>query len=84
MTITSPEIQKLKEAIENGKCLLLDSITSPLTRRLTTKFGAEGVDMTDLWVRTPQFWACPGCGRNKEHIVRLNSKKQLMCRGSSQ
>lgn len=80
MTVLTPESQKLKDAIESGKCKMLDSIFSPLTRRLIKKFASDGVDMTDLWIRTPQFWTCPGCGREKEQIVRLNAKNQLMCR----
>lgn len=80
MTDLSPELQHLKQAIESGKCTYIDSHFSPLTRRLVKKFNANGVDMTDFWIRTPQNWSCLACGRNKEEIVRLNAKGQLICR----
>jgi len=58
----------------------LDGVMSPLTRMLIERFDADGVDMTSAWSFTPMDWLCPSCGRTKSDIVRLNSKRQLMCR----
>lgn len=58
----------------------LDGVMSPLSIELLKKFAVDAIDMTELWAFTPQDWECPGCGRSKRAIARLNSKGQLMCR----
>jgi rubredoxin len=58
----------------------LDGVMSPLTHSLVERFSAKGVDMTSLWAFTPKEWICPGCGRSKPDLVRLNAKGELMCR----
>lgn len=80
MTMFSPEVEKLLEDIKSGRLKMIDSVHSPLTKKLVAQFGAVDADITDLWMPTPQHWICPGCGRNKEQIVRLNKHNQLMCR----
>lgn len=71
--------EKFFEKVANGD-IPLDGAMSPLTRELVKKFQADGVDMTIGWVCTARNWICPSCDRAKSEIVRLNSKKQLMCR----
>jgi len=66
-------------SIEDGSSPL-DGVASPLTRSLVERFSAIGVDMTSLWAFTPKEWICPGCGRSKPDLVRLNAHGELMCR----
>ena len=73
-------IDRLIHDIANGKRKDIDGIMSPLTQRLLIKLGATGVDMSEYWIRTPQNWICPACGRSKEELARKNSHNQLMCK----
>jgi len=70
----------LIESISNGSFTSLDGAVSLQTRSLMEKFHANDVDMTELWMMTPQNWICPACGRAKPDIVRLNKNRDLMCR----
>lgn len=58
----------------------LDGVMSPQTLRLAEEMSAVGIDMTSAWSWTSEDWLCPACGRGKPEIVRLNSKRELMCR----
>jgi rubredoxin len=71
--------ENLIERVFKGE-IALDGIMSPLTRVLVKQLEASGVDMTLAWACTSIAWECPACGRTKPQIVRLNSKRQLMCR----
>lgn len=76
-SIFSPD--RLIEAIERGGAIL-DGAMSPQTQMLLHQFGVSHVDMTIWWVRTPQSWSCPACGRPKAELVRVNKNGELMCR----
>ncbi|OFV47480.1 hypothetical protein [Oligella sp. HMSC09E12] len=69
---------KLIDLVAQGE-IALDGVMSPLTKELMQKLGAQGVDMTSWWAMTSMDWHCPSCGRHKGDIVRLNSKRELMC-----
>jgi rubredoxin len=71
--------QALIEAVAKGLDGL-DGVTSPQTRQLLTQWKTETADMSVLWAMTPPTWACPGCGRTKPDLVRLNRNGALMCR----
>jgi rubredoxin len=67
------------KGVEDGS-VPLDGVMSPSTRGLVEAFGATGVDMTTWWAYTEADWVCPGCGRAKKDLVRLNQNGHLMCR----
>jgi rubredoxin len=70
---------KLIASIETGLASI-DGKMSPLSKELLKHFKAKGVDMTSWWAMTPSGWTCPGCGRVKKDIARLNRNGDLMCR----
>lgn len=57
----------------------LDGAMSPQTTSLLVRFGTTSLYMVELWALTPPAWTCPGCGRGKPEIVRLNVHGELMC-----
>lgn len=72
--------QSFFEKVKAGDAAYVDGVMSPQTLMLIEEFSASGVDMTVGWSWTPMDWICPACERCKADIVRLNSKRQLMCR----
>jgi rubredoxin len=74
-----PLRRTLVEAVSAGQ-IALDGVMSPQTKALLQKFGVDRADMTEWWAKTPQSWACPGCGRGKPDLVRINARGELMCR----
>ena len=69
----------LIEAIENGLLDSLDGVMSPVSQSIAKRLGAEQFDMNSWWVETPTHWICPGCGRGKLDVARLNTKGEIMC-----
>lgn len=70
---------KLIASVETGFASI-DGKMSPLSKELLRRFNANGVDMTSWWAMTSPGWTCPGCGRVKKDIARLNRNGDLMCR----
>lgn len=69
----------LIEAIENGILDSLDGVMSPVSQSLAERLGTAQFDMNSWWVETPTYWTCPGCGREKLEIARLNTNGEIMC-----
>lgn len=74
----------LQETVKAAAYLLgidgLDGEYNPQTQELVERFGAKGVAMTPMWAIAPPGWACPGCGRTKPELVRLDKNNLLMCK----
>ncbi len=66
-------------AIENGSLDSLDGVMSPVSQSLAERLGTQQFDMNSWWVATPTYWICPGCGREKSEIARLNTNGEIMC-----
>lgn len=75
--------QALADAIATGWVTLIDGVMSPMSVKISEHFGTNRFDMDAWWVRTPQDWVCPACGRTKEQIARRNTKGEIMCRLAS-
>ncbi len=44
------------------------------------RFGTTGLDLDRNWAGTPIFWTCPGCGRGKADLFRVNQAGILLAR----
>lgn len=78
VTTLTTDPSRLVEAVREGNGRL-DGAMSPQTVALLERFKTRSLYMTELWAMTPQAWECPGCGRKKAEIVRLNRHGELMC-----
>lgn len=66
-------------ALGKGELTSLDGVMSPLSTALTVRLGSMRFDMNSWWVKTPQNYLCPACGREKIDLARLNTKQEIMC-----
>jgi rubredoxin len=78
--LTDNRGQALVAAIAAGEVTIIDGVMSPVSVAISRQLGATLFDMDSWWIRTPQDWMCPGCGRSKIQIARLNTKGEVMCR----
>lgn len=72
--------QTLVAAITAGQVTNIDGVMSPVSVVISRQLGTTRFDMDSWWIMTPQDWICPGCGRSKIEIARLNTKGEIMCR----
>jgi rubredoxin len=72
--------QALVEAIATGVVTDIDGVMSPVSVAISRQLGATRFDMDSWWITTPHDWICPGCGRTKLQIARLNTRGEIMCR----
>lgn len=66
-------------AIRNGQITQIDGVMSPISVALSSRLDSTLFDMNSWWVKTPQNWICPACGRGKIDLARLNTKAEIMC-----
>lgn len=56
----------------------IDGCHHPHTREIHDRFNASGFALSPWWAMTPTDWVCPGCGRSKDRIARLDKNGRLM------
>ena len=71
--------ERVLAEVASGELTSIDGIASPNSLMLVSRLGATTFDMNSWWVKTPQDWVCPACGRDKSDIARLNTKGEIMC-----
>jgi rubredoxin len=72
-------IQHIVTRIATGNLTLFDGVMSPMSLAIQVRLGTTEFDMNSWWIKTPQSWVCPACGRHKPDIARVNTKGQAMC-----
>lgn len=50
------------------------------TRKAMERAGAAGLELNANWALTSPGWICPGCGRNKQEIMRLSNDGILLAK----
>lgn len=65
--------------IISGELTSIDGVMSPVSVALSARLGSNEFDINSWWVKTPQEWICPACGRKKIDLARLNTKNEIMC-----
>lgn len=65
--------------VASGQSISFDGVMSHTSQAIKARLGTENFHMVSWWAMTPQDWICPGCGRGKVDIARLNSHNEAMC-----
>lgn len=68
------------EGIADGSIDSLDSVESPLSRKIQAHHGVDLFEMNRNWVETAQSWKCPCCDRGKFEISRIGAKRQILAK----
>jgi rubredoxin len=69
----------LIDEVASGFSISFDGVMSHTSQAIKERLRTESFNMVSWWAMTPQDWICPGCGRGKIDIARLNSRKEAMC-----
>lgn len=73
------KIEHFVTRIASGDLPQFDGVMSPMSLAIQVKLGTKEFDMNSWWIKTPQSWICPACGRPKLDIARVNTKGEAMC-----
>lgn len=73
------QIKHIVTQITTGHLTHFDGVMSPISLAIQERLGTKEFDMNSWWVKTPQEWICPACGRPKLDIARVNNKGEAMC-----
>jgi rubredoxin len=65
-------------ALEREGSDLIQGNGHPANRELHDWLGASGFNLSFWWAMTPTDWTCPGCGREKAQIARLDRSGRLL------
>lgn len=73
-------ITRIAEDVAAGHLTSLDGTRSPLGRRIAALWGRQDFEMTLNWVLVSQDWICPGCGRGKLEMSRLDQDRRILAK----
>jgi len=73
------QIEHIVTRIATGDLTQFDGVMSPMSLAIQVRLGTTEFDMNSWWIKTPQSWICPACGRPKLDIARVNTKGEAMC-----
>jgi rubredoxin len=80
MSPNSETIARIAEDVAAGRLRTLDGTLSPLGQRISAHWRRRDFVMTRDWVLLSQDWTCPGCGRTKFELTRLDQAKHILAR----
>ena len=72
------KIEHFVTRIASGDLPQFDGVMSPMSLAIQVKLGTKEFDMNSWWIKTPQSWICPACGRPKLDIARVNTKGEAL------
>lgn len=73
-------LELIVDAVKSGTLTCLDSVESPLTRKIQAHHGVDEFETNDNWLGCDQDWKCPGCQRDKFHISRIGKQGQILAK----
>lgn len=73
-------LELIVEAVNSGGLTCLDSVESPLTKRIQDFHGIKNFETNDNWLGSSQEWVCPACSRDKFQISRVGKKEQILAK----
>ncbi len=73
-------IQLLVDGVRSGEIKYLDSVDSPMTRRIKERHGLDEFETNSHWLGSDQEWTCPCCRRTKFEISRVGNLNQILAK----
>ncbi|MFD2641330.1 hypothetical protein [Pseudomonas japonica] len=68
------------ECVKDGTLTSIDSIESPLSKKIKEFHGRDTFEINSHWIEMSQLWFCPCCERDKFGISRVGNKGQVLAK----